>query len=395
MSATADSPEAVSILVPTYNRAGYLVACLDALLPQVEPGDEVLVINDGSSDDTLERLAAYGDRIRVMTLTNGGKAAALNRGLAETDRPLVWIVDDDDLVRADARARLVGALAAHPDAGFAYGRHARFEDDPRTGARTWQDTGYWCHCAPDAFLVHTMEDLFAHHPGMIVRRWAYDLAGPFDPDLNRSEDYEMLIRLAIAARPVEVEGVIFDQRVHTGDRGSGKARVKASERDLNWIAHDREIFRRFRDRLPLEMYLPERRIDGPESVRRALVQRAVIHGRRHMWAEAADDFEAALEACVSPLDDATRAIARRATFSKYGCGSLLADRAVQARLSALAQQGGAGADLLAAIARGLNWRVRAALQRGAVAEGGSIMGLGLRWQASAHLAAFGRSARPS
>lgn len=387
MSVSAAPTEAVSILVPTYNRAGYLVSCLDALLSQVQPGDEILVINDGSSDDTLDRLAAFGDRIRVLTLVNGGKAAALNRGLAETDRPLVWIVDDDDLVRPDARARLVGALSAHPEAGFAYGRHARFEDDAATGARTWQDTGYWCHCPPEEFLVHTMEDLFAHHPGMIVRRWAYERAGPFDVALQRSEDYEMLIRLAMIARPVEVDGVVFDQRVHAGDRGSGKARVKATDRDRNWIAHDREIFERVRASLPLELYLPERHLDGPASLRRALVQRAVIHARRHMWPEAADDLDAALDASPAPLDAATRAVARRATFSKYGCGSLLADRRVQARLSALAERGAGGADLLGEIARGLNWRVRVALQRGAVSEALSILGLSLGWRARAGLTA--------
>ena len=86
----------VSVIIPTYNRSALIVRAVASALAGTEPGDEVLVIDDGSTDDTPSRLAAFGDRIRVIRTKNKGAGAARNRGIAEARCPLIAFLDSDD-----------------------------------------------------------------------------------------------------------------------------------------------------------------------------------------------------------------------------------------------------------------------------------------------------------
>lgn len=87
----------VSVVIPTYNRAHSIGAALDSILAQDPPADEVIVVDDGSTDNTLEVLAAYGDRIAVLRQDNAGAAAARNTGIRHATGDWVAFLDSDDL----------------------------------------------------------------------------------------------------------------------------------------------------------------------------------------------------------------------------------------------------------------------------------------------------------
>ncbi len=87
----------ISAIVPTYNRAGVIAQAIDSILSQVPAPDEVLVVDDGSTDDTAAVLAQYGDRIRVLTQPNGGAAAARNLGIREARGEWLAFLDSDDI----------------------------------------------------------------------------------------------------------------------------------------------------------------------------------------------------------------------------------------------------------------------------------------------------------
>lgn len=363
--------ERTTAIVPTYQRAAYLAQCLEAILAQTLAPAEIIVVDDGSGDETAATIARFGERVRfVEKPRNSGKADSLNLGLSLAGHPLVWIVDDDDIVLPDALARLTRLLAENPRAGFAYGRHLRFRDDPQTGERIVEGTGHWPEHAPGEMLVATLEDFFAHQPGMLVRKHLYDAVGPFDTALDRSQDYDMLIRLAAAAPAVGTDEVVFLQRVHAGLRGSAAKRFSADQATAKWMATDRRILGAARTRLPLDAYLPGARspvaahpLDGA-GMRRALLQRAVVMMRKRLWEEALSDLDAAAETSdergAAPLTPDERMILRRAFASKYGCGDVVADARIRAMLIAAARRG-APIGLGPALARGLRWRVREAL----------------------------------
>ena len=79
--------QAVSVIIPTYNRAALIGRAVDSALTQVRAGDEVIVVDDGSTDGTEQVLATFGDRIAHVHLTNGGAGKARNKGLERARNP--------------------------------------------------------------------------------------------------------------------------------------------------------------------------------------------------------------------------------------------------------------------------------------------------------------------
>src|SRR5687767_13189801 len=91
-----ESTPLVSVIIPTYNRASVVCRAIDSVLGQTYGNIEVIVVDDGSTDETLERLHSYGDRIRVLTQANAGPSVARNRGIAVATGGIVAFLDSDD-----------------------------------------------------------------------------------------------------------------------------------------------------------------------------------------------------------------------------------------------------------------------------------------------------------
>ena len=119
-------PATVAIIIPTYNRARLLVQSLESVLIQSRPPDEILVADDGSTDETADVLAGYEHRIRYLHKPNGGVPSALNHGLAATNADYIGFIDDDDLLMPDAIQRHLEFLHSHPDIDFSYSGCYRF-----------------------------------------------------------------------------------------------------------------------------------------------------------------------------------------------------------------------------------------------------------------------------
>ncbi|KCZ83917.1 glycosyltransferase [Hyphomonas jannaschiana] len=354
----------VTVLIPTFNRAHLLVETLDSILAQTRRPDEIIVINDGSTDDTLARLEPYRDDIKILNQDNAGKSAALNKALSVAKGDLIWVFDDDDIAEPDALETLLGLLKANPDADFAYGRHDRFEVRP-DGRVKWRDTGYWRESPPEDFLFESLLDMFAHQPAMLVRKSLYLKAGAFDESLVRSQDYDMLLRLARHGRPVPTEQVLFHQRQHDLPRGTAAKVVEAAERDAVWQRYDRRIFGITYQALPLGKYLPaDCSLTEPGMTRRALIRRGIVMARKNFWKKAGEDFSRAARISDRPLTREETADLRKTFMMKYGCDECLMDADVQALFFEIKHASPVGAQMARAAARAMVWRVRLALQNG-------------------------------
>jgi hypothetical protein len=113
----------VSVVVPAYNLARFLGKAIDSALAQDWPAEalEVIVVDDGSIDETPQVLAGYGDRIGAIRQPNGGLVRAVDRGLAEVTGDYVALLDADDEWPADRLSRHVSFLEAHPEVGLVHG----------------------------------------------------------------------------------------------------------------------------------------------------------------------------------------------------------------------------------------------------------------------------------
>jgi glycosyltransferase involved in cell wall biosynthesis len=116
----------VSVVVPAYNAGAFLAAALDSVFAQDCPAHEVIVVNDGSTDNTAEVIAGYVGKVRVVSQANLGIAGARNAGLAGLTGDLVAFLDADDLWPANSLSARAAVLAAHPDIGFVFGGVEQF-----------------------------------------------------------------------------------------------------------------------------------------------------------------------------------------------------------------------------------------------------------------------------
>jgi glycosyltransferase involved in cell wall biosynthesis len=213
---------AITVAIPTYNRADLLPRALDSALAALAPGDAVLVVDDGSTDNTAEVVARYGAPVRYLPVPHGGLAAARNAGIANATTPLVAFLDSDDEFMPDKLQLQRAALARHPDAVMAlsdfghrswhgterHGELARWTGDARAwGATLGPGTPFTAYAPLPAgrapFLVH-VGDLY---PLLVSQPYAAPLTaivrrallgdGPWFPgDLTFHCDWEGLARFA-------------------------------------------------------------------------------------------------------------------------------------------------------------------------------------------------------
>lgn len=110
----------VSVVIPNYNYAQFLPLAIDSLLNQTEKPDEIIVIDDGSTDNSREVLEAYGDKITAVFQQNGGQASAISNGFARATGDIVCILDSDDVFFPDKIRILKETYAGHPRANWVF-----------------------------------------------------------------------------------------------------------------------------------------------------------------------------------------------------------------------------------------------------------------------------------
>src|SRR5476651_1288756 len=104
-----------SVIIPAYNRAALVGETIRCVLRQSLPADEIIVVDDGSIDNTLDVLESFGSRLRIIRQSNAGPGAARNAGLAAATGDYIWFMDSDDLAslnKLEAQARLLEETGA-------------------------------------------------------------------------------------------------------------------------------------------------------------------------------------------------------------------------------------------------------------------------------------------
>lgn len=203
----------VSVVIPTYNYGRYICETVASALGQTCSPIEVIVVDDGSTDDTRERLAAYGDRVRYIHQQNRGLSAARNTGIRAAEGHYIALLDSDDLWLPDKLERQMTLAVQQPDTGLiATERYAIDE----TGRRL--DYVAEC-CSRDGFRELTMRDLLeypAFSPSSILaRRDCLLTVGGFNESLTAVEDMEMWVRMAARFRVVRLNATLTAQRFHS------------------------------------------------------------------------------------------------------------------------------------------------------------------------------------
>lgn len=193
----------VSILVPCYNAAPWLRATLDSALAQTHPRTEIIVVDDGSRDDSVAIAGTYAPRgVRVATQPNRGAAAARNHALRLATGDWIQFLDADDLLAPDKLARQLARAATAPTGAVFTARWARFVHDP-AAASVHLANPLFADLAPrDYLLRYASHDCMMHPAAWLLPRAVATAAGPWDERLSLNDDGEYFARVVAAAAAV-------------------------------------------------------------------------------------------------------------------------------------------------------------------------------------------------
>ncbi len=199
----------VSVIIPSYNSAHFVTTAVDSVLAQTYQNFEILVIDDGSRDNTREVLERYGTRICYINQENAGVAAARNKGIEQSRGRYVSFLDADDTWYPEKLEKQVEALSKNPNCKFCY------------SAVMWVDDNL-----EELGIRHShrktspLEDLLFYGNiigstcGVICERNLLNEIGGFDPNLSQCADWDMWIRLAMNTEFHYIEEPLITYRQH-------------------------------------------------------------------------------------------------------------------------------------------------------------------------------------
>jgi len=203
----------ISVIIPTYNYGRFLREAIDSALVQTCPALEIIVVDDGSTDETSRILAGYGDRIRTICQENQGVGAARNAGIAAARGEYLAFLDSDDIWTPKKLERQIALFAADPDLGLV---HCGAESFDNQGKISVLLSGMQGWVASDLLRLNR-EVITAPGSSILVPKCIAEEMGGFDPVLQPSEDWDFCYRVSVRYRVGFVPEVLLRYRLH----GSG------------------------------------------------------------------------------------------------------------------------------------------------------------------------------
>lgn len=196
-------PILVSIIIPTFNNARFLPEALDSVFTQNFNAYELIVVDDGSTDNTQAVLASYkkelaSERLRVVYQENGGSAVARNTGLGIAQGEYIVFLDADDILLPNKLAQQTQFLDQHPLVGMVHSGWKLIDEE----GKPLGEVSPW-HSAPVLDLEAWLWKKPIKMGAMMYRKhWLRHING-FDPELRQSQDTDLLLRLALAGCTAE------------------------------------------------------------------------------------------------------------------------------------------------------------------------------------------------
>jgi glycosyltransferase involved in cell wall biosynthesis len=221
MSVSHDLP-LVSIITPSFNQGRFIRHTIESVLFQDYPKLEYLVMDGGSTDETLDILRSYGTRLIWRSGSDGGQADAVNAGVRLAHGEILGWLNSDDTYLPGAVTAAVEYLLAHPETAIVYG-NAYFIDE--------HNTRFGAHPTEDFDLNRLAETTLICQPAAFIRRSAFEAVGMLDPSLHYCMDYDLFIRLGRTFRIERINRFLANSRRYPETKSIG-----------HWDRMFREIF---------------------------------------------------------------------------------------------------------------------------------------------------------
>ena len=240
----------VSVVITTYNTGRYLPETLESVFAQSHPAAEVIVVDDGSSDDSVERAREFGDRVESIALPHMGLGPARNVGIAASTGDFLAFLDSDDLWSPDALEVQVAVAARYPASGLVVADGVTFGEADQPGRALYGEGTNELFPSADVDEVTgrfhrelATGNRIACPAQTLLPRWAYDAVGPVCATPNGAQDYDYYLRLA-RSFPITFHRAVLARWRYRADSMSG---ASADERRLRWTCQALGVLARERE----------------------------------------------------------------------------------------------------------------------------------------------------
>jgi glycosyltransferase involved in cell wall biosynthesis len=180
-----------SIIIPAYNQAPFVKACVESMLAQTHNEKEIIVVDDGSTDDTQRVLAPYAQHIHLLRQQNQGVSAARNYGFAASHGKFVLFIDADDYADRQQLVLLLRLLENNPGAGAAFSSYAYVDADNRLLRKLF------LRGSRQPLKDLLLRNLQLPSPGgVLIRREVFERVGGFDTSMSPAADFDLWLRIA-------------------------------------------------------------------------------------------------------------------------------------------------------------------------------------------------------
>lgn len=267
----------ISVIIPVYNGEKTIQETINSVLSQTFSDFELIVINDGSQDKTLEVVSSILDsRIKIFSYSNAGVAASRNRGFLHSCGQFIAFLDADDLWTPDKLEAQLKALQENSEAGVAYSWSNFISESNQllqAGRRlTWDGDVY-----SKILVINFLE----HGSNPLIRREALEAVGAFEESLPPADDWDMWIRLAAKYPFVVVTVPQILYRVSTNSQSSNVAKLEAAclkviERAFNQAPEELQPLKK-RSLSEIYKYLTFKCLEGPSTRQKSL------QAARYFW----------------------------------------------------------------------------------------------------------------
>nr|VFJ75036.1 MAG: Glycosyltransferase involved in cell wall bisynthesis [Candidatus Kentron sp. FW] len=222
-------PPLVSVIIPCYNHGRFVAEAIGSVLGQSHSPVEIIVVDDGSTDDSAQVIATFGDRVRLLRQENLGPSAARNTGFLASQGEFITFLDADDLYEADFITRLLSVFDRDPAclAAYCQDRFIREDGQPLPVA------GHFVIPRPEEMHAALLLEFHIPPACILARRICYEKeAGLFEPQLRYHEDWEMALRIARTGKLAGIPDVLMHRRIVSGSLSRRTAPAQRHEARL-------------------------------------------------------------------------------------------------------------------------------------------------------------------
>lgn len=205
----------VSVIIPVYNQETFIAEAIESVFQQTIPQNEIeiIVVDDGSTDGTSERLNSYKDRIHVISQANAGVSAARNAGIRQATGKFVCCLDSDDLFLPEKIEKQLAVFQADAEIGMVH-TGVSVVRPGETGWEVWYDYIPPIYKERETQIDELLKWNYLVSSSVMVKRELFSQVGLFNESLRYAEDYDMWLRLLTCCRIGEVSEILVHYRWH-------------------------------------------------------------------------------------------------------------------------------------------------------------------------------------